>query len=140
PGQTIRQVTVIINGDTTTEANETFTVNLSGASGATIADAQGRGTILNDDNPTIVVTDMTVDEGSATDPVMTVTLSPPSPLTVTVNVATADGLALSTVDYVAITGPLTLTFLPGETSKPVTLGLRRDNLPELPETFFVNFT
>ena len=31
------------------EANETFTFNLSGASGATIAKAQGTGTILNDD-------------------------------------------------------------------------------------------
>jgi hypothetical protein len=31
------------------EKNETFFVNLSGPSNATIADGQGRGTITNDD-------------------------------------------------------------------------------------------
>ena len=41
---------VVINGDTKVEANETFNVNLSGATnGATISDAQGVGTISNDD-------------------------------------------------------------------------------------------
>ena len=48
-GQTSKQVTVAVRGDTTTESNETFLVNLSNASGATIADGQGVGTILNDD-------------------------------------------------------------------------------------------
>jgi PKD repeat protein len=38
-----------VNGDTTYEVNETFFVNLSGANNATLADAQGVGTILNDD-------------------------------------------------------------------------------------------
>ena len=38
-------------GDTATEPNETFTVNLSGATNAPIGDAQGVGTIVNDDAP-----------------------------------------------------------------------------------------
>ena len=38
-----------IRGDTVHEANETFFVNLSAATNATIADAQGLGTITNDD-------------------------------------------------------------------------------------------
>ena len=43
-------MTVQVNGDTTVEPNETFNVNLSGATGnATITDAQGVGTIVNDD-------------------------------------------------------------------------------------------
>ena len=42
-------MTVLVNGDTALEANETFFVNLSGASGAAISDAQGQGTITNDD-------------------------------------------------------------------------------------------
>lgn len=54
PGVTTRTVTVLVNGDTTPEANETFSVNLSGASNATIADAQGIGTIVNDDVPVTV--------------------------------------------------------------------------------------
>jgi hypothetical protein len=45
-------ISITINGDTTVEANETFFVNLSGATnGATISDSQGVGTILNDDAP-----------------------------------------------------------------------------------------
>lgn len=47
--QTSKTVTVSVLGNTTVEANETFTVNLSGATGATIFDGQGVGTILNDD-------------------------------------------------------------------------------------------
>ena len=40
---------VDIGGDTASEANETFTVRLSNASGATIADATAVGTIVDDD-------------------------------------------------------------------------------------------
>jgi uncharacterized delta-60 repeat protein len=49
PGVTSLNVTVQVKGDTTSEANETFFVNLSNAKNATIADAQGQGTITNDD-------------------------------------------------------------------------------------------
>ena len=38
-----------MKGDTVVEANETFYVNLSSATNATIADNQGIGTIVNDD-------------------------------------------------------------------------------------------
>ncbi|MGH7321116.1 MAG: Calx-beta domain-containing protein, partial [Candidatus Rokuibacteriota bacterium] len=49
PGETSKPVTVLVNGDTSTEPNETFFVNLSSATNATIADSQGLGTITNDD-------------------------------------------------------------------------------------------
>jgi subtilisin family serine protease len=50
PGETSKTIAVAVNGDDTVEANETFYVNLTGASAnAYIADAQGLGTILNDD-------------------------------------------------------------------------------------------
>ena len=49
PGQTLRTVRVAIVGDTGRESNETFFVNLSGAVNAVITDAQGQGTIMNDD-------------------------------------------------------------------------------------------
>ena len=45
-------ITISVTGDTVKEANETFFVNLSNASGATIADSQGLGTITNDDTKT----------------------------------------------------------------------------------------
>jgi hypothetical protein len=56
PGDSLKTVVVTINGDATPENNETFFVNLSGPSGATISDAQGLGTITNDDGPIPAVT------------------------------------------------------------------------------------
>jgi CSLREA domain-containing protein len=49
PGQASKTITVLVNGDTKFESNETFFVNLSSPSGATIADGQATGTIANDD-------------------------------------------------------------------------------------------
>lgn len=50
PGQTSQTVTVTIVGDNTVEPDETFTVQLSNATGATLADASADGVILNDDS------------------------------------------------------------------------------------------
>ena len=49
PGSTAQNIPVVVNGDTTVEPSETFVVNLSNATNATIGDAQGQATILNDD-------------------------------------------------------------------------------------------
>jgi outer membrane autotransporter protein len=54
PGQTTGTVTVPVIGETVPEANETFLVNLSGASNATVSDGQATGTIINDDVPVTV--------------------------------------------------------------------------------------
>ncbi|MGZ4779152.1 MAG: Calx-beta domain-containing protein, partial [Thermoanaerobaculia bacterium] len=40
---------VLVNGDTTTEPNETFFVNVTNVTGANVGDGQGLGTINNDD-------------------------------------------------------------------------------------------
>jgi hypothetical protein len=48
-GQTSRTFVVTVNGDAEREPNEAFSVNLSAAVGATLADAQATGTILSDD-------------------------------------------------------------------------------------------
>jgi uncharacterized repeat protein (TIGR01451 family) len=48
-GSSSTQVTVSVNGDTTTESNETFLVNISNVTGAGVTDGQGQGTITNDD-------------------------------------------------------------------------------------------
>ncbi|RAK58446.1 hypothetical protein DJ021_00845 [Phenylobacterium hankyongense] len=48
-GETSKVITVNVVGDTTTESDETFTVSLSGASGATLGSATASGTITNDD-------------------------------------------------------------------------------------------
>ncbi len=48
-GLTSTQIGVTLNGDATIEPNETFFLNISNPSGATISDSQGQGTIQNDD-------------------------------------------------------------------------------------------
>ncbi|AWM36357.1 Extracellular serine protease precursor [Gemmata obscuriglobus] len=50
PGETSKTIAVVVNGDTQAEANETFTVVLSGALNATLGAATGTGTITNDDS------------------------------------------------------------------------------------------
>ena len=66
PGQTSQTVTVLVNGDTKFEADETFSVNLSGATNATIADATGLGTIRNDDGqPSISINDVSLRKATA---------------------------------------------------------------------------
>lgn len=48
-GNTSGTITVVVNGDTSFEPNETLGVTLSNASGATLATASASGVILNDD-------------------------------------------------------------------------------------------
>jgi hypothetical protein len=53
PGQTSKTITVSIKGDKQKESDESFFVNLSGASGAPIDDGQGEGWIFNDDGSSV---------------------------------------------------------------------------------------
>jgi hypothetical protein len=50
PGQTSKSIPVAVKGDKKKEPNETFFVNLTGATNATIVGSQGVGEILNDDS------------------------------------------------------------------------------------------
>jgi hypothetical protein len=50
-GERTKTISVPVAGDTTFEPDETFKVRLSSPSGATLADAEGLGTIVNDDQP-----------------------------------------------------------------------------------------
>jgi hypothetical protein len=63
PGSTSRTLIVSVVGDPVFEPNESFEVNLSNASNASIADFRGIGTILNDDHPAF--TDATLSAGSS---------------------------------------------------------------------------
>ena len=49
-GQATNQISILVNGDTAPEADETFAVNLSRPVNADLARAQGIGTVKNDDN------------------------------------------------------------------------------------------
>jgi subtilisin family serine protease len=52
PGETVKVISVAVRNDASVEADETFFVDLSRASGATIATGRGTGTIVNDDGIT----------------------------------------------------------------------------------------
>ena len=143
PGDTTKNVDVTVNGDTKHETGETFTVDLSGAVNASIADNQGVGTITNDDQvPDISVDDQVTAEGnSPTTPTMTfnVTLSNPSDQTVTVEYATNDGTATTTDgDYAAASG--TVTFNPGQTAKTVDVTVNGDDTTEPDESLTLDLS
>ena len=66
-----------MTGDNIDETNETYVVNLSNPTNATIATAQGAGTIMDDDGPTLSIGNASVTEGNTgfVNAVFTVTLS-----------------------------------------------------------------
>jgi hypothetical protein len=131
-------VTVTVNGDVQVEPNETFFVRLTSPSGATLGDAEGGGTITDDDPQGLSVSDLTLREGLAPSAVFTVFLSPASSGAVTVAYATANGSALAPADYTAAAG--TLTFAAGETTRTVSVPIVRDQATEGPESFTLNLS
>jgi hypothetical protein len=136
-GTTELFVTVPINGDTVGEPNETFRVDLTSPTNATLADSQAIGTIV-DDEPRIVISDVTVSE--STNAVFTLTLVGTATGDVSVGFTTVDNTALQPGDYTATAGALTFTFLSGETTKQVTVSIVGDALDENSESFFVNLS
>lgn len=145
-GNTTYQFTVTVNGDAVVESNETFFVNVSNVTGATIADGQGLGTIQNDDSPTLSINDVSQNEGNAgtTTFTFTVTSSLPAPAGgITFDIATADGTAQDDTppsednDYVAksLTGQ---TITAGNTTYTFDVTVSGDLLVEKNEAFFVN--
>lgn len=135
-GQTSQTISITVLGDLVDEADETFNVNLSNASNATLADSAGLGTIVDDDAaPALSINDVTVTEGNSgqTNANFTVSLDAPSSQTVQVDYATADSSASSANDYQAATG--TLSFAPGETTKTVTVAINGDSAGESNEQF-----
>jgi hypothetical protein len=143
PGTTTQSITVTINGDTTLEPDETFSVNLSSPVAATIADASAVGTILNDDDPpAISIGSVSVPEGNSGTSLatFTLTLSQPTTQTATVNYATANisGGATAGSDYVSKSG--SVSFTPGTTTATISVTINGDTLFEANETFAVNLT
>ncbi|CAD7387583.1 putative Ig domain-containing protein [Xanthomonas arboricola pv. juglandis] len=140
-GSSSATFTVLINGDTLSEPDETFFVNVSNVTGASVGDSQGQGTIVNDDAlPALSIDDVSVNEGNSgtTTATFTVSLSMASGQTVSVNYATADGTATAGSDYVARSG--TLTFAPGVTAQGVAITVNGDTAVESNETFSVGLS
>ena len=155
PGETSKPVTVLVNGDTMFEGNETFFVNLSMATNATILDNQGQGTIQNDDaSPnSITINDVRYNEGNSgtRNAIFTATLTCPAgcPPGVTVHYSTANGTATAGLDYVAVLDTI-LTFTSPPPVSPegglqiitrtFNVVINGDTNKEPNETFFVNLS
>jgi hypothetical protein len=138
-GQTTGTITVLVKGDRHGEPNESFVVNLSSPTGATIADGQGQGTIV-DDEPRISINDISKSEGKkgkTAQFIFVVTLSAAYDQMVTLSYQTVNDTATTgNNDYVAKSG--TLTFAPGETKKEITITVKGDSTREASETFYLD--
>jgi hypothetical protein len=137
PGVTVQTIAVLVQGDTLSEANETFAVNLSSAVNASVADGAGLGTIVNDDAlPSLTINNVIVTEGGKA--TFTITLSSATSSKVTVRYTTANGTAVAGSDYQS--KDTTLSLPAGTISKTISINTYRDAVLDPDETFFVNLS
>ena len=132
PGDTVRSVPVAVVADAVEEGDETFTVQLSEASGATVADPSAVVTVLDGGagaEPVVSVDDAAVAENGGA-AVFRVRLTRPAP--VTVRWATAEGTATAS-DFTGGTGEV--TFAPGAVVAEVEVPVTDDAAVEGDETF-----
>jgi hypothetical protein len=145
--------TVSVTGDTNVEPDETINLTLSAPTGGAVLGSPSTATITiqNDDVqlPTLAIDDVTHMEGNAgtTAYTFTVTKTGTTASNTTVDFATANGTTNpatggaacgGSVDYVSNSN--TLTFLPAETTKQITVNVCGDPFVEPDETFFVNLS
>ena len=138
-----QQITVTVNDDGLHEADEQFTVTLSGATGtgATIGTASVTVTIDDNDVPVLSIEAASADENGDTIG-FPVTLSLQSEERITVgyatSVETADTATAGT-DFTAVTSG-TLTFMPAATTQTISVSLMDDTVDEENETFTVTLS
>jgi hypothetical protein len=142
-GHRKNKVAITIVGDTLDEANEQFTVRLSSAVGATIANGVGVGTITdNDASPSVsTVATLAVPEGGVGDTTfasVAVTLSAVSGRAISVDYATVAGTATPGTDYTTTSG--TLDFPVGATTRSVVVPVIGDADDEGDETVDVDLS
>ena len=138
PGDTEKTLSVPVNGDADVEAAETFTVDLGGATNATISDAKGLGAIQNDDSAfRFSQATGTVSEsvGQATITVERVGYTGGA---ASVQYATANDTASAPGDYTAASG--TLSFAAADTQKTFTVTVVDDSQFESAETLTLNLS
>jgi hypothetical protein len=133
-------ISVPVVGDTDDEPNEAFkvTLTLPDDDKADLGDAEGVGTIIDDDGPAITIADAAaVTEGlsGTTNATFNVTLSVGSGQVVTVDYTTVDDTATAPSDYTTTTG--TVTFPANSTAQSINVPVKGDNVDEDTETFKV---
>ena len=150
--QTRKTIVIDLIEDTTPEQDKTFTITLSkpdpeeNLRDATIAKAEGTGTIQNDDGAIVsnlTVAPESIAEGNSGTSTMTftVTADPPAAEGFTVDWATSVEMGdTATADNDFSTASNTLTFAATDTMKTFTVDIMGDTIPEHPETFTVTIS
>ena len=127
PGETVKTVSVPVLSDNIYEGTENFTVNLTNPLNATIADAQGIGTIIDTDKPTLgIVAPADNNEGATFNFAVTLSGAKGTDTAVTLSLGGAvDAADYSSYEYfdgsnwVAVPVDGGITIAAGETSVPV---------------------
>lgn len=136
-GDTFKTFTVPTIDNALVDGNRNFTVNLSSASGATIATGQATGTVNDNDSPSLSISGgNTIEGGQIT---FTVTRSSGSG-TSSVSYATSDGTAHAGADYTGTSN--SLSFAAGDTAKTFTVSTNNDTIVNQPQSrnFTVNLS
>lgn len=140
-GDLTKTITVAVTGDNIVELDETFKLNLlaitSTDTSVLMGDNSATATITDDDSAVVSIADVAARENTGK-LVFTVKLSKPVDVATTVQFATANDTATAGSDYTATSG--TVTFLPGQLSKVVTVKVTGDTVFELDETFDISLS
>lgn len=127
---------VAIHGDTSVEADETFTANLRNVSGAVVSDGQALARIVNDDVALLTIEDMQVVEGNGDllhSAFFRIKLSQPSTVPVRFDIASDMMGPTYYTDYIARYGDITID--PGRTQVLYEVKIRGDTIVEEAESF-----
>lgn len=142
-GETTQQLSILVAGDTLVEADESFQVTLSNASGgAQLGTASALGTIRDDDSSiTIAAIDAAKVEGNAGSSSFTFSVTrsglATSSATVAYTLTGSGGSAVDAADFVGGLAGGSINFAANELTKTVTIVVAGDVLVEADETFTV---
>lgn len=141
PGETSKTFTVPILDNSVFGPQKSLNLVLSDPSNVTLTAPSEASLLINNDDPMPILQlskakyTATESSGKAT---ITVTLNTASGQTASIDYATSNGSAIAGKDYRAVSD--TLTFLPGETSKTITVVINKNNIPEPKRTFYLTLS
>jgi len=142
-GNTSFQVSITINGDTTVEQDEIFTVKLSSPQNVQLTNTSATATIINDDSasalPQITLNNTSMNEGNNGTSLLQLngTLNKQADQVVTFNYMTTNGTATAGEDFVGISTPETYSIAAGETNFQLEFTINGDESAEADEIFTV---
>ena len=131
-------ITVNTSDDAILEGTESFYLDLSNAtSGVSFSDAQGLGSITDNDSASVSISDVSVSEGNSA--VLVVTLDNAVSNGFSLDFASSGNTATEGVDFTANSGSLNFVGTVGETQS-ITINTTDDSIVEADEDFFVNLS